>query len=612
MSFKLKESWGDHEIHNFDKTKHQFLEYFEKLFNCKNLSQAHLLSQDYLKNRDNLQDGLLSDKETDLHKLFYQNIKKDETFKKLYCEFIKDIYAHFFPNEEVLIFQSYPSIRIQHFHSVVIPPHCDSDETGKHPLGEKNFLIPLTDMYGTNTIFLESKPGLGDYKGVDLKYGEVLYFNGNKCIHFNKENKEENIRISLDFRVILYEDYKNYICSESITYTNPREQNRKPTKMVLGGYYQFCFKNRIENILDWTNQCETILQSRPNFDQKEAESCYNYMKDTNNFVTEYKKTSLLEKKISEFTGAKYCTMTTSGTSALLCSLIAFSLKPGDEVIVPNYTMIATINVVKSLGAIPVIVDVNENTFTLDLKTVKKNINENTKGIIHVSLNNRVADLEDIVDFCKNNNLFLLEDTAQSLGVFYKNKHLGRYGNIGCFSLSTPKIISTGQGGFIITDDEKLFRKIISIKNFGRTEAGDDVYNNFGLNFKFTDIQAVIGLEQMDKLTHRISRMREIFDIYYNELKDINGILIKNTPFKGWIPWFIEIIILDKNLKNKYVNKEFLNLFKTPLEKGQYDIIYNIIVYCGSVYAQLMKYFEKRYDVIKEKYETVIMLQVNTV
>jgi perosamine synthetase len=280
----------------------------------------------------------------------------------------------------------------------------------------------------------------------------------------------------------------------------------------------------------------------------------------------------LEKMICEFTGSKYCSMTTSGTSALMLAFLSLGVGKGDDVIVPNYTMIASINSIKIVGANPIIVDVNHETGTLTKEIIDKNITKNTKAVLHVSLNNRTRNLDEIVEYCKNNNLFLIEDAAQSLGCFLNKKHIGTYGNVGCFSLSTPKIISTGQGGFLLTDNEETYKKINMIKNFGRKEGGSEVYEIFGLNLKFTDIQAVIGIEQMKKLPSRIKRMREIFDLYYNELSEIQSVCKMIPPTNDeWIPWFIDIFVENRDELATFLNKHniqtrvtYPEINKTPM------------------------------------------------
>ena len=567
--FKITQTIGNHTIYKINESKYNFLDYFQKLYMFENLQQLHLKSCDCLEN-DNL-----GDIESDLHKIFYNDIKNNNNFKTLYCDLIKDIYENLFSNEDVLIYQSFPSIRIQYFNNVVIPPHCDSDDLGKHPIGEKNFILPITKMYGTNRLFIESEPGKRDFKGVDLKYGELLYFDGNKCIHYNEKNIENDIRISLDFRIIFLQDYKKYLQNYNITYTNPRD-NRKPVLMTIGGYYQMCFKNNITTIYDnWFNNKDKIIQTRPNFDINEAEACYQYMKTGENFVTEFKKTIELEQMICNFTGAKYCIMTTSGTSALILALLCLNIGKNDDVIVPNYTMIATINAIKLIGATPIIIDVASTTGTISKELIEKNITPTTKAVLHVSLNNRTNNLQDIVTYCKDKNILLIEDAAQSLGCFLNKKHIGTYGIIGCFSLSTPKIISTGQGGFLLTNDNEINKKINMIKNFGRKEGGSEIYDTFGLNLKFTDIQAVIGIEQMKKLPGRIKKMREIYNLYYNELLPIYSCCKMIPPENDeWIPWFIDIYIDDRDTLSLFLDKHNIQTRITYPELNKTPMYYN--------------------------------------
>lgn len=597
QSFNLIYTFGQHNILNINTNVHKFKEYFQELFKYEDLGQMHLKSEDYNNNIDKLTEGVLSDIDTDLHKIFYKDIKTNDKFKNLYCELIKDIYNNLFPEENVLIFQSFPSIRIQFHENIVVPQHYDADDLGKHPIGEKNFILPITKMYGTNTLYIESEPGKKDFQGLEADYGNLMYFNGNTCVHYNMKNKEKDIRISLDFRIILLKDYLNYLNTYDITYTNPRDINRIPVKMTIGGYYQCCFKNEIENIKKWFSSKEIILQTRPNFDIKEADAVYKYMKE-DNFYTEFKYTTQLEQIICNYIGSKYCVMVNNGTVSLMLALMALDIGQGDEVIVPNYTMIASINAIKVLGAIPIIVDVDKETFTLSTEIIKNYITNKTKAIMHVSLNNRTKNLEEIVDFCKNNNIFLVEDAAQSLGCFLNNKHIGTYGIIGSFSLSTPKIISTGQGGFLVTDDEYIYKKISMIKNFGRKEGGIDNFEIFGLNFKFTDIQAVIGIEQMKKLDWRVKRMREIFNLYYEQLKGVVNILPAQN--NEWIPWFIEIIIDNRDELINFLKHHNIQTRKTYPEINKTIMYQNDNEYINSNYISEKGLFLPSHTLIKNE------------
>ena len=207
-----------------------------------------------------------------------------------------------------------------------------------------------------------------------------------------------------------------------------------------------------------------IPQMEPTFGKEEAEACYEYMK-SGYFVTEFHKTKEFEKMICNYTGAKHCIVTNNGTISLVMALMALGIKHDDEVIVPNFTMIASPNSIKMVGGVPVFVDIEEQTLTMDLSEVKKKITPKTKCIMHVSMNTRSGNMDELVNFCKENKLYLVEDSAQSLGSFKNKKHLGTYGDIGSFSFSPPKIISTGQGGALITNSDELAIKLRKIKDF---------------------------------------------------------------------------------------------------------------------------------------------------
>ena len=563
---------GEHTVLNYNINKYRFLEQLQTIFQIQDLSQIHTVSKDYAEfakgNITNLQDI-----EADLHKKFYSAIKSDTTFKTLYCDLVKDIFNYLYPNESILIYQSFPSIRFQFIGNKAIPAHCDSDSIGKHPLGEKNFLIPITDMKDTARLFIESLPEKGDFQGIDLKYGNLFYFNGNRCIHYNETNRENYTRISFDFRVILLKDYMKYILQDTITSTNPRDPQgeRKPVNMVVGGYYQSMFKNdSTAEMLNWHFQKDKIIQTRPSFNELEAKACYEYMTTGDPFLTEFKKTTELEDSIKKFIGVKHCFMTTSGTSALISAYLAIDIQPGDEIIVPNYTMVATANSVKLLGAVPVLADVDATTFTLTLDEIKRKVTSKTKAIVHVSLNNREKGLREMVDYCKEKSIYLIEDAAQSLGCFNNGKHFGTFGDIGCFSLSTPKIISTGQGGFVVTNNDNFASRLWKIKNFGRKAGGLEEYDIFGLNFKFTDIQAVIGIEQFKKLPERIQRMKEIYSLYSQNIP-----MLLPSMGNEWIPWFVDLKINNRDKLIHFLNQHNIQTRVT------YPALHSLPMYNGN-------------------------------
>lgn len=267
---------------------------------------------------------------------------------------------------------------------------------------------------------------------------------------------------------------------------------------------------------------------------------------------EFKKTEEFEKMICDFTGAKYCSVLPNGTISLVLALMALGIKEGDEVIVPDFTMIATPNAVLMAGAKPVLVDIDEDSLCLNPELVKKSITSKTKAIFHVSINGRSGRLTELKKLCRDKKVVLIEDAAQSLGSFYRHKHLGRHGLVGSFSFSVPKIITTGQGGALITDSKDIFEKIEKLKDFGRVKAGMDWHDQIGWNFKFTDLQAVLGTAQMKKLPKRVKLKRDIYARYQSYLKGIKEIQFIPTDLKNVSPWFIDVLVSDPLALQNYL------------------------------------------------------------
>lgn len=279
----------------------------------------------------------------------------------------------------------------------------------------------------------------------------------------------------------------------------------------------------------------------PWLDIKEQKAMQEYLK-SGAWLTEFKKTREFEQQIADYTGSKYCSVVNNGTVSLAIALMAMGIGPKDEVIVPDYTMIASATAVNLAGAKPVFVDIDKDTVCLNFELVKKAVTKKTKAIMLVTINGRYPKMEEFVKFCKQKKIFLLEDAAQSLGSTYKGKHLGTFGDIGSFSFSVPKIITTGQGGALVTDNEDLYRKILKIKDFGREKSGVDYHEAMGYNFKFTDLQAVIGIEQMKKLAWRVARKKEMAKLYESLLKGVKEIGLVKTNFADTAPWFIDILV----------------------------------------------------------------------
>lgn len=290
-----------------------------------------------------------------------------------------------------------------------------------------------------------------------------------------------------------------------------------------------------------------IPQMEPKFGAEERELVDAYLANPG-YLTEFKQTTAFENAIAQFTGAKHCIAVNNGTVSLLAVGIALGLKPGDEVIVPNYTMIATANAFKALGCKIRFVDVEAETLCLDIAKVKAALTPATKAIVLVNANGRYPGypVDELLALAKGAGVPLIEDAAQGLGSTYPDgTHMGLKGLVGSLSFSAPKIISTGQGGALFTNDDGIAANIRKAKDFGRDRGGLDYHPFFGLNFKFTEIQACVGVAQMRKLPARIARKKDIQRRYEQQLVGVNGLKLFSHDLEHTTPWFVDALVEDR-------------------------------------------------------------------
>jgi dTDP-4-amino-4,6-dideoxygalactose transaminase len=241
------------------------------------------------------------------------------------------------------------------------------------------------------------------------------------------------------------------------------------------------------------------------------------------------KVDQFEKKYAEYIGTKHAISTTSGTTALHLAMLSLGLGPGDEVIVPAFTFIASANVVLFCNAKPVFCDIDENTFNIDAEKIKRLISSKTKAIMPVHLYGQPADMNPIMELAEKHNLRVIGDACQAHGAKYDNKMIGTFPDMECFSFYPTKNMTTGEGGMITTNDDKLADLLLSIRNHGRekTKWGYE-HGRIGYNYRTTDIAAAIGLEQLKKLEDFNKKRKENAKILNGKLKNIKGI---ETPYK---------------------------------------------------------------------------------
>lgn len=281
-----------------------------------------------------------------------------------------------------------------------------------------------------------------------------------------------------------------------------------------------------------------------------------------NYPNEGPLTALFEKRIESLTGARHAVSVTSGTAAIFLALKALGIGHGDEVIVPDLTFIATANAVDLCGARPVLVDVDASTANILPEAFRRAITPKTKAVIPVHVSGRPARIDDILKIAGRKDIRVVEDAAEGFMSEYKGKRLGTFGACGCFSFSPHKTITTGQGGVVITDDSELNLRLRRLKDQGRPvrgTGGDDIHDSIGYNFKFTDLQAAVGLGQLEYLQSRIRRMREIYKRYKTNLKGVRGVSLFNFDVdKGEVPQWTDGCFerrdeLDAYLKSKGVD-----------------------------------------------------------
>ncbi len=278
-----------------------------------------------------------------------------------------------------------------------------------------------------------------------------------------------------------------------------------------------------------------------------------------NFLNDGEYTLRFEQELARRLDCKHVISFTSGTTALFGSLIALGIGHGDEVIVPDITFIATANAVTMAGATPVLVDVEPKRLAIDPEKIKEAITDKTKAIIPVHLSGRSAGMKAIMKIADDHNLVVIEDAAEALLSKEYGRCLGTIGHSGCFSFSPMKTITSGQGGAIATNDDQLFTKLWELKDQGRPirgTGGNDIHVSAGFNFKFTNLQAAIGLGQLEVLDQRVSRMKEIYHLYQQHLEDVEPVqLIGFDIENGESPQWIDAFVLDRQELVDYLKQQ---------------------------------------------------------
>ena len=256
------------------------------------------------------------------------------------------------------------------------------------------------------------------------------------------------------------------------------------------------------------------------------------------WLTEHKITDQLEQALAIFLGVEHCVMVPNGTMALYAALVAAGVGAGDEVIVPDLTMVATAHAVLMAGARPILCDVTPWDLCLDMQRAMALCTQRTKALIFVDLNGRAPRMVQAFRFFHDDlGLTVIEDACQAFGSVSDGRCCGTLGDLGCFSFSPHKLLSMGQGGAVVTDDDDLAFRLRRFKNFGRDAGGTDDHKAYGVNLKYTDLQATVGVAQLGDLAWRIVEKAQTGAFYRDNLE---GVIAIKEFAEDAIPWHFDV------------------------------------------------------------------------
>jgi perosamine synthetase len=266
-----------------------------------------------------------------------------------------------------------------------------------------------------------------------------------------------------------------------------------------------------------------------------------WISSSGGFVKEF------EQKFAAYLGVKHAVTVTNGTAALHLALVAAGIGPGDEVIVPTFTMIASAAAVCYAGAKPVFVDCERDTFNLDVSRIAEKISERTRAIMPVHIYGLSCDMSPLLELARRHGLVVVEDAAEAIGSRYEGKPCGALGTLGCFSFFANKAITTGEGGMVVTDDDELAQKLRYYKNlcFPLTGPRRYVHEHVGFNYRMPNTVAAIGLAQLERVDDYVSMRRENAQRYNDRLRGERGISVPvERPYAYNSFWMYAILIED--------------------------------------------------------------------
>ena len=317
--------------------------------------------------------------------------------------------------------------------------------------------------------------------------------------------------------------------------------------------------------------------NKPFFDKREVIAVRKVLEDGNLTNATFKGGSRVrevESTLRKFIGTKHAAALNSGTAALHAALLALGIGKGDEVLLPSFTFLATANAVVATGATPVFVDIKRDDYTMDPEDLKEKITENAKAVIPVHLYGHVADMRRIMSVAGTNSLHVIEDACQSLGSTVNGKQTGSFGDIGCFSFYASKVITSGEGGAITTNNTELADKIRMIRNHGMLEGYDT--RILGLNLRMTEMCAAIAKVQMQKIKKILQVRRRNAHTLTKKLAGLDIDLPKENNDTSYNWYLYTIALNNRDVLIKKLNSIGIGAtvyYRTPSHKTPFYSIY---------------------------------------
>lgn len=325
-----------------------------------------------------------------------------------------------------------------------------------------------------------------------------------------------------------------------------------------------------------------------------------------------------EKEIAKKTKAKYCHCVSSGSGALAASLYALGLKPGDEVITQSFTFVATIEAIMLLGGVPVITEIDKS-LNMDPADLERKITDKTKVIIPVHMGGGPAKMDEIMAIAQKHDLKVLEDAAQSFGASYKGKALGAIGQAGVFSFDIGKVITTGEGGAVVTNEEQIYKKVREYSDHGHecnpnVPRAEDTRNYWGFTFRMSELQGAVGLAQIKKMDYILKKQKENYEKIKQCIEGIKAIEFREMPdpegdAKDTLFFFVESGEKAKKLDKILASKGIGTKNVPSAFKWHFAATWNHILPYSETYKSkdLMSEWPKSYDLVSRSIAIPIMV-----